>query len=44
MENKVGSNNMTMLYPYLCYNEECYKGTALYYVTCFRQLINTSLL
>ena len=21
---------MTMLYPYMCYNEVCYKGTALY--------------
>ena len=21
---------MTMLYPYLCYNEVCYKWTALY--------------
>ena len=23
---------MTMLYLNLCYNEECYKGTAMYYL------------
>ena len=23
-------HNMTVLYPNLCYNEMCYKGTALY--------------
>ena len=27
---KFGSHNMTLLYPNLCYNEVCYKGTALY--------------
>ena len=25
-----GSHKMTLLYPNLCYNEVCYKGTALY--------------
>ena len=27
---KIGSHSMTVLYPNLCYNEVCYKGTALY--------------
>ena len=26
---KNGSHNMTVLYPNLCYNKVCYKGTAL---------------
>ena len=29
-ELKIGSHNMTVLYPHLCYNEVSYKGTALY--------------
>ena len=28
---KFGSHNMTVLYPNLCYNKVCYKGSALYY-------------
>ena len=28
---KFGSHNMTMLYPNPCYNEVCFKGTALYH-------------
>ena len=28
--NKYVSHNMAMLYPNPCYNEVCYKGTALY--------------
>ena len=27
---KIGSQNMIMLYPNLCYNKVCYKGTSLY--------------
>ena len=30
---KNGSHNMTMLYPNLCYNEVCYKGTALFLIS-----------
>ena len=29
-DKKFGSRIMTVLYPNLCYNEVCYKGTALY--------------
>ena len=29
---KIGCHNMTVLYPNPCYNEVCYKGTALYCV------------
>ena len=29
---KYGSHNMTTLYLNLCYNEECYKGTAMNYL------------
>ena len=28
---------MTVLYPDLCYNEVCFKGTALYIVSLFRE-------
>ena len=28
---KMRGHNITMLYPNLCYNEVCYKGTALYH-------------
>ena len=31
-EKKFGNHNMAVLYPNLCYNEVCYKGTALYLV------------
>ena len=27
---KTRSHNITVLYPYLCYIEACYKGTTLY--------------
>ena len=27
--NKFGSHNITVVYPNLCYNKMCYKGTAL---------------
>ena len=27
---KLGSQNMSVLHPNSCYNEVCYKGTALY--------------
>ena len=30
MLKKFGSHNMTVLNPNLCYNDVCYKGTALY--------------
>ena len=30
MVKKFGSHSMTLLYPDLCYNKACYKGTALY--------------
>ena len=28
---KFGKNIMSVLYPNLCYNEVCHKGTALYF-------------
>ena len=31
-------HNMTVLYPNLCSNEVCYKGTALYFVCLHRNL------
>ena len=30
-----GSHTMTMLKPNQCYNEVCYKGTALYFFSMF---------
>ena len=33
MVNNHGSHNMTVLYPNLCYNGMCYKGTAMYHET-----------
>ena len=30
---------MTVLYPNLCYNEVCYKGSALYYPELFCLLL-----
>ena len=32
------SYNMTVLYPNPCYNEVCYKGTALYFTVNFFSL------
>ena len=34
---KIGSHNMTELYPNLCYNEVCYEGTALFFYVCKQQ-------
>ena len=38
MVKQFGSHNMTVLYPNLCSNEVCYKGTALYFVCLHRNL------
>ena len=31
-DEKNRGHNMALLYPNLCYNEVCFKGTLLYYV------------
>ena len=40
---KNGSHNMNVLYPNPCYNEVCYKGTAIYYNlnTCLAECSET---
>ena len=40
--NQTKKKNMTVLYPNPCYNEMCYKGTALNITTTFAAILKKS--